>query len=175
MNATTTTKTAEAIAEVKKAAQNVGKIDQVAKAESGDFAAQLQQASDALALALTWRIGLETHVAVLKDGTVRKYIKVTKGMPRDLDVILVEGKGHTIKVKTYSRDVRYESTEKKTITEQEAEYNAAMDSWQKKCDKESRDRLDKVLADANTWDSLWGYVALIERNNEIAKSEKYFG
>ncbi len=158
-----------------KPAQNIGKIDQVAKAESGDFAAQLQQASDALALGLTWRIGLETHVAVLKDGTVRKYIKVTKGMPRDLDVILVEGKGHTIKVKTYSRDVRYESTEKKTITEQEAEYNAAMDSWQKKCDKESRDRLDKVLADANTWDSLWGYVALIERNNEIAKSEKYFG
>jgi hypothetical protein len=96
-------------------------------------------------------------------------------MPRDLDVILVEGKGHTIKVKTYSRDVRYESTEKKTITEQEAEYNAAMDSWQKKCDKESRDRLEKVLATANTWDSLWGYVALIERNNEIAKSEKYFG
>jgi hypothetical protein len=175
MNATTTTKTAEAIAEVKKAAQNVGKIDQVAKAESGDFAAQLQQASDALALALTWRIGLETHVAVLKDGTVRKYIKVTKGMPRDLDVILVEGKGHTIKVKTYSRDARYEATEKKGITAQEAEYNAAMDSWQKKCDKESRDRLDKVLSDANTWDSLWGYVALIERNNEIAKSEKYFG
>lgn len=72
MNATTTTKTAEAIAEVKKAAQNVGKIDQVAKAEGQDFAAQLKQATDALSLALTWRIGLETHVAVLKDGTVRK-------------------------------------------------------------------------------------------------------
>lgn len=175
MNATTTTKTAQAIVEVKKTAMNVGKIDQVAKSEGQDFAAQLERANDALALALTWKIGLETHVAVLKDGTVRKYIKVTKGMPRDLDVILVEGKGHTIQVKTYSRDFRYEASEKKGITAQEAEYNAAMDSWQKKCDRESKIRLEKVLTDANTWDSLWGYVALIERNNEIAKSEKYFG
>lgn len=178
MNATTTTtttKTAQAIAEVKKAAQNVGKIDQIAKAEGGDFAAQLKVATDALALALTWRIGLETHVAVLKDGTIRKYIKVTKGMPRDLDVILVEGKGHAIQVKSYSRDARYEEKENKPLTTEQEGYNAAMDSWQKKCDKESRDRLTKVLADANTWDALWGYVALIERNNEIAKSEKYFG
>lgn len=169
-----TTKTSMLIAEVKKAAQNVGKIDQVAKAESQDFAAQLQQATDALALALTWRIGFETHVAVLKDGTVRKYIKVTKGMPRDLDVILVEGKGHAIKVKSYGRDARYEDKENKPLTSEQEEYNTAMDSWQAKCDGESKNRLNKVLKDANTWDALWGYVALLERNNEIAKSEKYF-
>ncbi len=175
MNATTNTKTSQAITEVKQAAQNVGKIDQVAKAESGDFAAQLKQATDALSLALTWRIGLETHVAVLKDGSVRKYIKVTKGMPRDLDVILVEGKGHTVQVKSFSRDVRHEEKENKPLSSDQESFNAAMDSWQKKCDKESRDRLNKVLVEANTWDSLWGYVALIERNNEIAKSEKYFG
>ena len=174
MNATTTTKTAEAIAEVKKAAQNVGKIDQVAKAEGQDFAAQLKQATDALSLALTWRIGLETHVAVLKDGTVRKYIKVTRGMPKDLDVILVEGNGHTIKVKSFSKDVRYEEKENKPLTAEQESYNLAMDTWQVKCDIESKNRLEKVLKEANTWDALWGYVALLERNNEIAKSEKYF-
>lgn len=176
MNATTntTSKTAQAIEEAKKIIVAVGKVDQTAKEEGGDFAAQLKQATDALALALTWKIGLETHIAVLKDGTVRKYIKVTKGMPRDLDVILVEGKGHSIKVKSYSRDVRYEEKENKPLTTEQESYNLAMDSWQAKCDKESKARLEKVLADANTWDALWGYVALIERNSEIAKSEKYF-
>ncbi|MBJ2356022.1 hypothetical protein [Sphaerochaeta sp. S2] len=174
-NATTTTKTSQAIAEVKKAAMSVGKVDQVAKSEGQDFASQLERATDALALALTWRIALETHVAVLKDGTVRKYIKVTKGMPKDLDVILVEGKGHSIEVRTFSNDKRYVAKGDKAISEKEAEYNIAMDTWQKKCDRESKLRLEKVLADTNTWDVLWGYVALIERNKEIAKSEKYFG
>ncbi|ADY13675.1 hypothetical protein [Sphaerochaeta globosa] len=175
MNATTNTKTAQAIEEAKQVILAVGKVDQAAKEEGGEFAAQLKQATDALSLALTWKIGLETHIAVLKDGTVRKYIKVTKGMPRDLDVILLEGKGHTIKVKSYSRDVRHEEKGTNPLSSEQVDYNNAMDSWQAKCDKESKARLEKVLKDANTWDALWGYVALIERNNEIAKSEKYFG
>lgn len=170
----TTTKTAEAIAEIKKAAVAIGKVDQVAKAESQGFTAELEKATDALSMALTWRIGLETKVAVLKDGTVRKYIKVTRGLPRDVNVILVEGKGHSIQVKSYAVDKKYKETEKKPLTADQKSYNDTVDSWAKKCDKESKDRLNKVLADANTWDALWGYVTLIERNNAIAESEKYF-
>lgn len=170
----TTTKTAEAIAEMKKSVVAIGKVDQVAKAESQGFTAELEKATDALATALTWRIGLETKVAVLKDGTVRKYIKVTRGLPRDVNVILVEGKGHSIQVKSYATDKKYKETEKKPLTADQKSYNDTVDSWAKKCDKESKARLEKVLADANTWDALWGYVSLIERNNAIAESEKYF-
>lgn len=168
------TKTAEAIAEMKKDAVAIGKIDQIAKTEGQEFATSLERATDALAMALTWRIGLETKVAVLKDGTVRKYIKVTRGLPRDVNVILVEGKGHAIQVKSYAVDKLYKDTEKKPLSADQKAFNESVDSWAKKCDKESKARLEKVLSDANTWDALWGYVTLIERNNAIAESEKYF-
>jgi hypothetical protein len=129
---------------------------------------------DALSLAMTWKVKLSSHVAVLADGSVRKYLHVDKGMPRDLDVILVEGKGHTINVKSFSLDERYEATDKKALTSDQQEYNDRMAGWAKKCDKESRSRLELVLSDAKTWDTLWGYVALLERNKEISKSNKYF-
>ena len=71
-------------------------------------------------------------------------------MPRDLDVILVEGKGHSIVVKSYSRDARYEATEKKAITPEQEAYNKAMDVWTKKCDTESKNRLETVLKEPSS-------------------------
>lgn len=44
----TNSKTEQAIAEAKKAILAVGKVDQVAREEGQDFAAQLKQATDAL-------------------------------------------------------------------------------------------------------------------------------
>jgi hypothetical protein len=123
---------------------------------------------------MTWKVKLSSHVAVLADGSIRKYLHVDKGLPRDLDVILTEGNGHTIIVKSFSLDERYEATDKKPLTSDQQAYNDHMAEWAKKCDKESRARLELVLSTAKTWDTLWGYVALLERNEEIKKSNKYF-
>ncbi len=147
----------------------------VGKATVQTFEKDLQTAMEASAIAMTWKVKFSTHLAVLKDGSVRKYIHIDGGMPRDVDVILVEGEGHTIVPKTFCNDQKYKATEKRPLTTDEAAYNKRMDTWYERCGKEAKERLDIVLTTTKSWDVLWGYVALMERNSEIAKSDKYFG
>lgn len=52
--------------------------------------------------------------------------------------------------------------------------NDRMSAWFVKCNDEAKGHLDVVLSDAKSWDALWRYAALMERNAEISESEKYF-
>jgi hypothetical protein len=160
--------------ETTKAMREAGMKGQKAKAEKSEFEAQLEAAQEGLSTALAWRVKLSTHLVVLPNGKTRKYISVDSGMPRDVKVALFEGKNHSIPVKAVSRDKLYTSTPKQPLDATQSAYNEAMTSWAKKCGREAKNRIEKVLADAKGFDALWGMVELLERNEEIKKSEVFF-
>lgn len=151
-----------------------GKKLQAAKAELSSFEKEVAAATDKLRTALAWKVRLSTHFVTLADNTVRKYIAIDSGMPRDVSCILVEGKDHNIAVRYISSDARYEATEKKPLTDAQTAYNNRMDSWAKVCGKEATSRISTVLSDCKGFDELWALVALLERNAEIKASEKFF-
>lgn len=167
---TTATTTATATDSKKKTMVEVGKDLQKKAAELTQFDKDLQDAQKALSLALSWKIKLSTHFVTLKDEKTRKYIKVDSGMPRDVSVILVEGKDHNIAVKFLSVDARYTN---QNMTEGETSYNKMIDAWTKVCGKEATSRINEIIKSVKGFDDLWAYVVLLERNAEIAKSEKF--
>jgi len=169
-NTTTNTATTKAIDKANMV--QAGKKMQESKAELSQFEKDLEFATEKLALATTWKLKLSTHYVTLKSGKIRKYISVDSGMPRDISVILVEGKDHNIQVKFISSDSKYSNDKKANTTDQDS-YNAMIDKWARVCGKEATNRIETVLKAVKGFDELWAYVVLLERNAEIAKSEKF--
>ena len=169
---TATTKTAQAENTARQAAkENQTKREKLSTAE-----VEAVDAKEKLSDALTWRIKMSTHVVTLANGTIRKYITIDSGMPRDIRVALVEGKAHSIQVRVVSRDKAYETHPRKkpSLTPAEEGYNAKMTDWSAVCGKEASARLQTIMSAVGGWDDLWAAVCALERNDEIAKSEVFF-
>ena len=157
-------------------ARAVSKENQAIRAELSTVEAEAFDGKAKLSDALTWRIKMSTHVVTLASGTVRSYITIDSGMPRDIRVALVEGKAHSIQVRVVSRDKAYETHPRKkpSLTPAEEGYNAKMTDWSVLCGKEAAARLQTIMSAVGGWDDLWAAVCDLERNDEIAKSEVFF-
>lgn len=149
-----------------------GKELQAKQAEMSKFEQELAQANEKLRMALAWKVRLSTHYVVTAEEKTLKYISVDSGMPRDVKVILVEGKDHNISVRSKATDAKYEESpkSKKSLSDDELSYNERVDSWAKTCGREAVARINLVLANCKGFDELWALTKLLERNAEIAKA-----
>lgn len=129
------------------------------------------QAKDKLAKAISWGIDFNLHQVMLNDGTLRQYITVAKGMPRDAKVALVQGKNHTIDIVVVGKDKVYEGSE---LSEDQLAYNSKIEQWQRTVKSEVRKRLNVALSEVAGWDELVAMTAILNRNSAISASNTYF-
>jgi hypothetical protein len=94
-------------------------------------------------------------------------------MPRDISVILIEGKDHNVSVKYLSRDKKNVGSEEKPINADQQAYNDNSDKWAKVCGKEATKRITTILKSVKGYDELWAMVKILERNEEIKKSDRF--